>query len=197
VRRDVDSLVYVASTQEKEPPVGAHFQLRSRDSISLGGQRQTGGARGKRRYSLAVPAFPDHGYGYLAARPSDGDAVRFFGLLAGVLATLGLYGVISYMVARRRNEIGIRVALGADRTDIVRLVIREAAVLVGAGIVIGVLLTAGGARITKSLLYGLEGQDPVTIGMAVALLAAVSLTASLLPAIRASQLDPVQALREE
>jgi putative ABC transport system permease protein len=114
-----------------------------------------------------------------------------------VLATLGLYGVISYMVARRRNEIGIRVALGADRTDIVRLVIREAAVLVGAGIVIGVLLTAGGARITKSLLYGLEGQDPVTIGMAVALLAAVSLTASLLPAIRASQLDPVQALREE
>ena len=121
----------------------------------------------------------------------------FFGFLAAVLATVGLYGVISYMVARRKNEIGIRVALGADRMNIVRLVIREAAILLCVGLVIGIALTASGARVTKSLLYGLEGHDPWTIASAVGLLAVVSLSASVVPALRASRLDPIDALREE
>jgi predicted permease len=121
----------------------------------------------------------------------------FFGLLASMLASVGLYGVISYMVARRRNEIGIRVALGASRVNIIQLVFREAAVLLGIGMTIGLGLTLGGLKATKALLYGLEAHDPLTIAMAVLLLAGVSLLASWLPAFRASRLDPVQALREE
>ena len=121
----------------------------------------------------------------------------FFGGLAALLASVGLYGVISYMVARRRNEIGIRVALGASRADVVRLVFREAAIVLGVGILIGVALSLGGLRATQALLYGLQTTDPVTIGLAAALLAAVSLFASWVPAYRASRLDPVQSLREE
>lgn len=120
-----------------------------------------------------------------------------FGLLAGTLATVGLYGVISYMAARRKNEIGIRVALGASRRNIVGLVVREAVLLLAIGLTIGAALTIAGGRLAKSLLYGLEGHDPVTIAMAVSLLATVSLAASVLPALRASLLDPVQALRDE
>jgi predicted permease len=121
----------------------------------------------------------------------------FFGILAALLASVGLYGVISYMVARRKNEIGIRVACGANRIDIVRLVFREAGVLLGVGMAIGIALTLGGLRLTQALLYGLQASDPVTIVLAVALLASVSLLASWVPAYRASRLDPVQALREE
>ena len=101
------------------------------------------------------------------------------------------------MVAKRKNEIGIRVALGANRGTIIRLVIREASILLAIGLIIGTALAASSARITKSLLYGLEPHDPLTIALAILLLALVSLCASVIPAWRASQLDPVQALREE
>ena len=101
------------------------------------------------------------------------------------------------MVAKRKNEIGIRVALGANRWSVMRLVIREAAMLLVFGLLIGTALTAGVARITKSLLYGLEPHDPLSIMMAILLLAVVSLCATVVPALRASQLDPMQALREE
>jgi putative ABC transport system permease protein len=120
-----------------------------------------------------------------------------FGLLAGSLAVLGLYGVIAYMVARRRNEIGVRIALGARRIQVIGLVLREAAVLVAIGLAVGVGLAvlAGGAA--ASLLYGLKPQDPVTLGGAAAMLAVVALVASYGPAWRASRLEPMDALRDE
>jgi putative ABC transport system permease protein len=96
----------------------------------------------------------------------------FFGALAGLLATIGLYGVMSYMVARRRNEIGIRMALGADRALVVRLVLREAIVLLGAGTIVGLVLAAAAARATASLLFGLRPGDPATLAAAVAVLGA-------------------------
>jgi predicted permease len=120
-----------------------------------------------------------------------------FGLLAGLLATLGLYGVIAYMVARRRNEIGVRIALGADRARVVRLVLREAAILVAVGIVIGSGLAILAGRAAATLLFALKPYDPLTLGGAVVLLAAVGLLASFAPARRASRLEPMQALREE
>lgn len=121
----------------------------------------------------------------------------FFGFLAALLATVGLYGVISYMVVRRTSEIGIRMALGADRAGIIAMILREAGVLLIAGTVIGVILSLASARTAKSLLYGLKSYDPITLVAAVLLLAAVTVTASLLPARRASHLDPMVALREE
>ena len=121
----------------------------------------------------------------------------FFGFLAALLAMVGLYGVVSYMVVKRRNEIGVRMAMGADRGDIVRMVLREAAALFGAGLAIGAILAVAAAHAAKSLLFGLRPTDPVTLAIAVAGLGAVAGAASVLPARRAASLDPVTALREE
>ena len=121
----------------------------------------------------------------------------FFGALAGLIATIGLYGVMSYMVARRRNEIGIRMALGADRRDVVRMVMREAGILLAAGVIVGAVLAVVAARTASSLLFGLKPSDPSTLVLAAVALAAVAMLASYLPALRASRLEPTEALREE
>jgi predicted permease len=121
----------------------------------------------------------------------------FFGFLAALLATVGLYGVISYMVVRRTNEIGIRMALGADRLGILGMILREAGALLIVGVIVGTGLSIAGARTAKALLYGLKSYDPLTLIGAIVLLATVAAAASTLPAQRASKLDPMVALREE
>jgi putative ABC transport system permease protein len=120
-----------------------------------------------------------------------------FGLLAGVLAVLGLYGVISYMVARRRNEIGVRIALGATQTSVIGLVLREAILLLTAGLIVGVALAAWAGQAAATLVYGVKPRDPLTLGSAAVLLVAVALIASYAPARHASRLQPMDALREE
>jgi predicted permease len=120
-----------------------------------------------------------------------------FGVLAGALAVLGLYGVIAYMVARRRNEIGVRMALGAGRGRVIRLVLKEAAMLLAIGLAVGVGLALWAARAATAMLYDLRPYDPVALGGAVVVLAMVALVASYAPAYRASRLDPMEALREE
>jgi len=121
----------------------------------------------------------------------------FFGALAGLLATIGLYGVMSYTVARRQSEIGIRMALGADRGAVLRLVMGEAGTLLAAGLLAGTLLALAAARTAKSLLFGLPPWDPATLAMAAGALAAVAVAASYVPAWRASRLEPTVALRQE
>jgi len=121
----------------------------------------------------------------------------FFGGLAVLLAAIGLYGVISYTVAQRTNEIGIRMALGAQRSGIVGLILGEVAVLIGIGIAIGAGLALAGGRAASSLLYGLKANDPLTLALAVILLAVVGLAAIFVPARRASRLDPMVTLRYE
>ena len=120
-----------------------------------------------------------------------------FGVLAIVIATIGLYGVMSYIVARRRAEIGIRLALGAERSRVVGMIVREAAVLVAIGAGIGVALSVASGRAVASLLYGLQPGDPATLAAAVAGLTLVALSATWLPAHRASRVPPTIALREE
>jgi predicted permease len=121
----------------------------------------------------------------------------FFGVLAGLLATVGLYGVISYLVARRRNEIGIRMALGADRRRVVGMVMREAGKLVAVGVAIGMALSLIAGRSASALLFGLKPHDPATLVTACAVLALIAAFASFVPARRASKLDPMAALRHE
>jgi putative ABC transport system permease protein len=121
----------------------------------------------------------------------------FFGFLAVLLAAIGLYGVISYMVVQRTREIGIRMAIGADRVAVVRAILREAGTLTVAGLVIGTGLALGAAQAAKSLLYGLKPRDPLTLVIAIFTLSAVAALAGFLPAYRASKFDPLVALRYE
>jgi putative ABC transport system permease protein len=121
----------------------------------------------------------------------------FLGILAAVLATIGLYGVIGYIVARRTNEIGIRMALGASPRQILAMVVGEAGSLLIVGVMIGTVLAVAAGKSAATLLYGLKPYDPLTLVLAAAGLGAVAIAASLLPARRAAKLEPMVALRDE
>jgi predicted permease len=121
----------------------------------------------------------------------------FFGLLAVLLAVIGLYGVMSYMVAQRRSEIAIRMALGAGRANILKLVMGESGTLLAVGLVIGIGLTIAGGRAATALLFGLKPTDPITLATALLSLSLVATLASVLPARRAARNEPMQALRNE
>jgi predicted permease len=120
-----------------------------------------------------------------------------FSALGAVLAALGLYGLLAYTVARRINEIGIRVALGATRTDITRMVLREALGMSSAGLVIGALLAYWGKRFVASLIPGLPVQSVVPIVFGAAVMVALALVAAYTPARRAARVSPMEALRYE
>jgi putative ABC transport system permease protein len=121
----------------------------------------------------------------------------FFGGLALLLAIIGLYGVMSYNVARRRNEIGIRMALGAQQSRVLRMVLGEVGIIVFVGLAVGIAAALATTGFVQSFLYGLTPNDPRVFGAAAAALALVALIAGYLPARRASRLDPMTALREE
>jgi len=120
----------------------------------------------------------------------------FFGALALLLAGLGLYGVTSYAVSRRRTEIGIRLALGAAPGGVVRLVLSRVTRLVGAGILVGAAVSLWASKFVATLLYGLEPRDPVTLIVAAVALGTVGAAAGWLPAYRASRIDPADILRD-
>jgi len=120
-----------------------------------------------------------------------------FGVLSLVLASIGLYGVTAYNVGRRTNEIGVRMALGANRGAVVRLVLRGAFLLITFGLILGIPLSLATSRVLSSQLYGLNPYDPLLIGIAVVVLGLFALIATLIPALRASSISPSQALRTE
>jgi predicted permease len=120
-----------------------------------------------------------------------------FGILAALLAAIGLYGVIAFSVARRTREIGLRVALGAGRANIQWLVLREVLTLIGAGVALGLPAALALTRLAKKLLFGVAPNDPATLAGAALLMALISLTAGYLPARRATRVDPIIALRCE
>jgi predicted permease len=125
------------------------------------------------------------------------DLTSGFGLLALVLAAIGIYGIMAYTVSRRTNEIGIRMSLGAQARQVLGMVLRETSLLAGLGLAMGAVAALGLTRLVGSMLYGLRPTDPLTFLGAAVLLGVVGLAAGLIPARRASRIDPMQALRHE
>jgi predicted permease len=195
---EVRPLAFLPAAQDPEP--GANTQLLVRGAAPMA---DVAGAVRQAMAEIAPQATLDY-------RPLDqqiGETLvrerllaalsGFFGLLAVLLAGIGLYGVIAYSVARRTHEIGIRMALGADRRRITLMFLGEAMRLLIIGLAAGTVMALLATRAARSLLYGLAPHDPATLVLACLLMAAITLVASVLPARRAAALDPMVALREE
>jgi predicted permease len=133
----------------------------------------------------------------LATRRFSMILLGIFAGLALLLASVGIYGVISYVVGERTREVGIRMALGAQRSDILWLILRQGGILVGAGIFLGLISSVGLARFVTGMLYGVRATDPVTFLAVTILLGLVAIAACCVPALRAARVDPMVALRYE
>jgi predicted permease len=198
LREDLPPIAYLAATQEVENEPFLQIILHSSADLAA---VAPGIARTVRDINPAIP-IRFSSMDTIVSRSLTTERLMatlsgFFGVLAVLIATLGLYGVMSYMVARRRVEIGIRMALGADRGSVVRMVVADAARLLAIGLVAGLALSLLSARTAGALLYGLEPWDPATLTLAAAVLGTTALVASWLPAYRASRVSPTIALREE
>ena len=198
LREDFRAVGFFPIAQDEDPGAGTNFVLRVAGSPGplLNGVKEHVAAVSP-AISIAMRSFSTQLADSLLRERLMAMLSGGFGLLAGLLATLGLYGVIAYMVARRRNEIGVRIALGADRARVVGLVLREAMILLSAGVVVGTLLSLWVGRAASTLLFGLKPYDPASLFGAIALLAVIALAASYIPARRAAALDPMVALRQE
>jgi ABC-type antimicrobial peptide transport system permease subunit len=120
-----------------------------------------------------------------------------FGAIAGFIAVIGIYGVLSYIVTQRTREIGVRMALGAQRTSVLKLVLKQGAAIVAIGVVAGVAGAAALTRYLEGMLFGLTALDGATFAVVAAAFATVALLAAYLPAQRAATINPLQALRHE
>jgi predicted lysophospholipase L1 biosynthesis ABC-type transport system permease subunit len=198
LREDFRPIAFVSEAQNDSPGQGASFVLRTNAPL---------GEFYRRAEAAVAEMHPGMGIDFAVLTKQIKESLMrdrlmaalagAFGLLAGSLAVLGLYGVIAYMVARRRNEIGVRIALGASRRQVIGLVLREAVLLLAIGLAVGTALAAWAGQAAASLIYGVKPRDAVTLSSAIVLLAAVALLASYGPALRASRLQPMDALRDE
>jgi ABC-type lipoprotein release transport system permease subunit len=133
----------------------------------------------------------------IAPERAFADLCTCFGVLALLIACVGLYGAMAYSVARRTNEIGIRIALGAEQRRVLWMVLREVLALCAAGLAIGFGIALETARFVASFLFGMRPSDPFSFGLSAAILVTCALAAGYAPAWRASRIDPMQALRHE
>jgi predicted permease len=198
LRQPIDPMVYAPASQNPVAVLVSHMYIRSSAPTS------TVIANIRRRLMAAHPGvaaefrvFQAHIEEGLIRERLMAALSGFFGVLAALLATIGLYGVLSYMMERRRSEIGIRLALGARPAGVVALVMRETAAVLFIGLGLGAMSCLGLTRAASSLLFGLNARDPVTVFLAAGLLAGAVAAGSYLPARRASRLDPMTALRCE
>ena len=196
-RDEFGPLVFLADSQATRWTVFLSTVLRTRPGAALTPALIAATREVDPRIVVSVQTIESQMQGALVRERLMATLSGFFGALASLLAAVGLYGLMAYLVARRRFEIGLRLALGAEPRRVLSMMIRESAVLVVIGLVIGAglaWLTTGWAA---TLLFGLEPKDPVLFASAALALAAMALAASFIPALRASRLDPTTALRAE
>jgi predicted permease len=199
LREDIHPTAYVAASQDASRNESVTFELRVAAGAPTGliSAVKSSIARVNPDVSLQFKTLALQVDESLSRERLLATLSGFFGGLALVLATIGLYGAMSYNVTRRRNEIGIRMALGAEQSRVLRMVLGEVAFLIGVGLAIGLGAAIATTRFIASFLYGMKANDPWTIFLAAAVLALVAALAGFLPARRASRLDPMNALREE
>lgn len=198
LQETIEPLVYVVSAQDENPRLEAEFVVRSSLPVgTLTSELKRTVVETNPEIDIEFAVFKRTIQNSLMRERLMATLSGFFGFLAAALATVGLYGVISYTVARRTNEIGIRMALGARRHEIVSMILREAGLLLAIGLVIGSGLALAAAKTAESLLFGLNPRDPMTLLLAATTLAGIAMAASFVPAHRGSRLDPMVALRDE
>ncbi len=199
LRDAAPATAYIALSQEEKPGQFCNFEIRAAAGVpsDLIPAVKSAIAEVNRDVALQFTTLATQVDESLNRERLLATLSSFFGALALLLATIGLYGVMSYNVARRRNEIGIRMALGAGQSRVLRMVLREVITLIGIGLIIGLSIAVATTRFVASFLYGVKSNDPMTLVFAAAALALVGALTGYLPARRASRLDPITALREE
>jgi predicted permease len=198
MRDSAERIMYFARTQESPEAENVAFEVRVASTTpSIVPSVVHAIAEINPRITLDIKTLESQLAASLSLSRSVATLSGFFGFLAVLLATIGLYGIMAYMVARRRNEIGVRIALGAGQSRVVRMVLGETGRIVAAGVAIGVALSLAATRLVVSFLYGVKPNDPATLFGSMVVLAAIGVAAAALPAWRAARLDPVEALREE
>ena len=199
LREQILPTAYVAAGQNTEPGQNENFELRvaagSPNALIPGVTSAIGEV--SRDASLEFTTLALQVDESLTRERLLATLSGFFGALAMALAMIGLYGVMSFNVARRRNEIGIRMALGAEQSRVLVMVMREVAILIAIGLAAGLAATFSVTRFAESFLYGMKPNDPWAISSAAAALALVAILAGYVPAHKASHLDPMNAIREE
>lgn len=199
LREEFKPIVFLSAWQGRDPGTSARFVMRVVDGTPASVAAAAQKTMQDMSPSISIECLP-------FSRQLDDSLLReklmaalsvAFGFLAALLATLGLYGVMAYTVARRHSEIGVRVALGANRSRVVRLILGEAIVLVGLGVAGGIVLSLWASSAASALLYEMEPRDPASLLGSAALLVVVALAAAYIPARRAAALDPLAALRSE
>jgi predicted permease len=198
LREETKLSAYLVTTQEEEPRGETNFILRS----AVPGSTLTGAVRAAiaeidSGLALEFRDFETQVNDSLVQERTVALLSSFFGVLAVMLAMIGLYGVTSYAVLRRQGEIGIRMALGASQGSVVWLVLRDVTLILAAGTVLGVAASLAAGRLITAMLFGVKPADPATLGICAAVLALATAIAGFVPAHRASRLDPTSALRDE
>jgi putative ABC transport system permease protein len=198
LRDDFNPIVFVAEGQNRTPDPDSTMVIRSSEGLSplIAGLKDTA-QRVNPEIVLNFSVLRTSVLHGLMRERLMATLSGFYGGLAAMLAMVGLYGIISYMVIRRRNEIGIRMAMGASESNILKMILREGLGLVAVGLVIGTILAIIGGRAARALLFGVNPADPITLALAIGGLTLVAVAASLLPAVRATGIHPMQVLREE
>jgi len=198
LRNPFQPIVYRAAAQDPEPGSGLTVVVRSGLSLAtLRAAVTKEVAERSPQISVSFQAYPTMVRDTLLRERLMATLSGLFGLLALVLSATGIYGVLSYLVVRRRQEIGVRLALGATRSDIVRMVAAQSLGWVGAGLGVGALLAVLTATAARSMLFGVAPTNPLALVIAAAALATAGSAATIVPAIRAARLHPTSALRQD
>jgi hypothetical protein len=198
LREDLIPIIFVAEYQIADPGTDSTFLIRSNEAASaLIASLKDATARSSPAIVLNFSVLRTSILERLTRERLMATLSGFYGILATVLAIVGIYGIISYMVVRRGNEIGVRIALGADKVNILGMILGEALVLLVIGLVAGTGLAAAAGNAARAMLFGLEPFDPLTLALAAGSLTIIAVAASTIPAVRAVAVDPMQVLREE